>query len=232
MTRQPAPFFAPLVERLAAPPPPAAVSSPPLGAVELLSLAEKIKGLVAPPEPNLRREVRDAFREGIEIGRERASESGTGSAWSPEGVATVISTAGPFIHDALNRFRPNPGTPALPGAPGASPGAPDRGQPMAANPVFSEIIEAVITELKAPKETRDVPGVAAFLGSIVIGAEGTTLYDRLASVAHSPERLARLSLRVIDQRLADASVWDGMSELLAYVREQTKADRRDVTAHG
>jgi hypothetical protein len=88
---------------------------------------------------------------------------------------------------------------------------------MAANPVFSEIIDAVIAELKAPKETRDVPGVVAFLESIVLNEAGDTLLDRLAPLARTPDRLAQLSARLIDPRLIQPDVWPGVRALLDHV---------------
>jgi hypothetical protein len=84
--------------------------------------------------------------------------------------------------------------------------------------VFREILDTLVAELSKPKESRDIPGIAGFLDSMVVSGNGTSFLDRFVPLARTPETLARLSVKLIDPRLASGSAWDGVRDLLVYVR--------------
>ncbi len=217
------PIIAPLLERATTPAVPA---SAPLGPTDLLGLAEKVKALVS-PETNLRSEIRAAFRDGMEIGRERAAaEHGEGSSseWGDtiKGFVQGFGIAMPELVQAARQaglLKPVAATPALPGANAPTTSG---GETMAVNPVFKEILDAVIEEVTRPQEQRNLPGVVAFLESVVLTPEGETLLDRLDPISRSPEKMAQVSLKLIDPRLIAPDVWPGVQALLAHVKAEAE----------
>ncbi len=218
------PVLTPLLERATtpAPHPPA---TPPLGPTDLLALAERLKGLTS-PEGTLRNEIRAAFREGMEIGRERAAagaEGGGDWAETVRGVMQGLSLALPDLAQAARQvglvrpgIQPGAMQEALP-----NPGG-EGGPPVAMNPAIKGLFDALVTELSKPQEARDLPGVAAFLDSVTWDASGATLFDRVVSIARSPEALARASLKLLDPRLVEGAAWEGMKKLLPHVKEEAE----------
>ncbi len=93
---------------------------------------------------------------------------------------------------------------------------------MAMNPAIKGLFDALVTELSKPQEARDLPGVAAFLDSVTWDASGATLFDRVVSIARSPEALARASLKLLDPRLVEGAAWEGMKKLLPHVKEEAE----------
>jgi hypothetical protein len=75
---------------------------------------------------------------------------------------------------------------------------------MAENPALKEIADALVQEVRSPE--RDVAGIAAFLDSIVLTEDGSTLLDRLVPIARSPQRLAKIPVKLLDERLIDPAV--------------------------
>ncbi len=111
-------IMAPLIERLAAPPPPAP-TQPSLP--DLLGIVEKVRSLAGPPE-NMRREIREAYRDGVEDGGARAAAS-TGE--GPSAWADVLRSLPEMIRTGqeLGLLRPPAMPPAVPpitAPPGAS----------------------------------------------------------------------------------------------------------------
>ncbi|MFQ5792580.1 MAG: hypothetical protein ACE5JI_19080 [Acidobacteriota bacterium] len=217
------PVLAPVMERLATAPQP--TSAPTLGPTDLLNLAERIKGLIGTPEMNLRREIREAFREGLEIGRERAFAAGGegGESWG-ETIRSLVQGFSPLLPglvQAAQRAQPGVGG-GQQALPGEQPQGGDGGGTMPTNPVFVEILDALLEELRRPD--HDLPGITAFLESLVLNEQGETLRDRLDAIARSPERLAQLSVKLIDPRLIAPDVWPGVRDLLAYIKQQTELE--------
>lgn len=219
------PLLAPLMERLAAPSTTPA-TTPALGPAELLSLAGQLKALIAPPESSLRRDIGAAFREGVDIGRARAgAEAGDGGGGGLVAtVNSIIQGLAPYVPSIIEGVRglsgPARAAPdaaperALRSAPPAQPSGGDA--PMAINPL-KEILDAVLEELTKPVAERDLPGVAAFLESIVLNEAGDTFLDRLAPLARTPDRLAKLSARLIDPRFSEPDAWPGVRALLDHL---------------
>jgi len=221
------PVLTPLIERAAAPGPASTPSA--FGLNELLALADRLKTSLTPPDNRLRSEIREAFREGLEIGRERArghDDGGDGS-WSSI-LQEVVRGLGAAMPGLVQGARDAGLLSLIPGSGARMPsvlGA--RGKPetdggataMAINPEFKEMLDALIDELSKPKETRDVAGIASFLDSIVFDQTGSTLLDRFDLIARAPERLAQITLKAIDPRLVLDSVWPGVLELLLHVKQ-------------
>ncbi len=221
-------IFQVLLERLAAP---AAASQPILGPTELLTLIERFKNLAGSPQVNLRQEVREAFRDGIELGRERGMvESGESEGSLAEGIVKGFA---PFIPEILETVR---GFAGHRGVPVNTPrGLQPRGAPSATQQEegtmpktehdhqFREIINAVVSELEKP--TPDVGGVGAFLETVPVNAEGTTMIELLAPLARAPESLAKLRLRMMDERLASEQLWPAVKDLLTWAEKQLEGER-------
>ncbi len=220
----------PLLERVTTPAP----APPAPSSTELLALFEKVKGLVS-PEGNLRGEIRAAFREGLEIGRERATGGeGGGFSWTEtiQGLLQGLAPTLPALVEAAKRSglaMPASNTTALPSAnPGGNGGSTVTEDPnvAAAQAAFKEVVDLFADEVKKPD--RNLAGLAAFLESIVLDpVRGVTLLDRLVPMAQSPERLAQVSLKLFFPRLTEPDVWPGMQALLAHLRaEAEQAEKR------
>ncbi|MGH7378091.1 MAG: DNA primase family protein, partial [Candidatus Methylomirabilales bacterium] len=156
--------LAPFIERLAAGPQPA---PQPFGPTDLLGLAEKLRGLLGPPEGGLRLEIRAAYRDGLEDGRERAGTGEGGRSWA-EALSDIARALPDALRFGVQAGLIRPKTERL----GAPPGGPTQGgeggtPPMATvDPVFKEILDGLIEELGKPDGQRDIPGLAAFLETI------------------------------------------------------------------
>lgn len=222
--------LAPFIERLAAAPPPPPQS---FGPAELLTLAEKFRGLLGPPEADLRREIRVAYRDGLEDGRERTAGGGEGARSWAETLADIARALPDALRLAVQAglIRPKADQPTLGAPPGrAAQGGNEGGTPPMAtvDPVFREILDALVEELAKPEGQRDIPGVAAFLETITLDARtGQTLRDLLDPVARSPERLALMRLRLMDPRLVEAAALPGVRALLIYMREEAEREERE-----
>ncbi|MGH9362749.1 MAG: hypothetical protein ACRD2T_12615, partial [Thermoanaerobaculia bacterium] len=209
--------LAPFIERLAAGPQPA---PQPFGPTDLLGLAEKLRGLLGPPEGGLRREIRAAYRDGLEDGRERAGTGEGGRSWA-EALSDIARALPDALRFGVQAGLIRPKTERL----GAPPGGPTQGgeggtPPMATvDPVFKEILDGLIEELGKPDGQRDIPGLAAFLETITLDPRtGQTLRDFMDPVARSPERLALIRLKLMDPRLIEATVLPGVRNLLTHLR--------------
>lgn len=151
----------------------------------------------------------------------RAPEPSGG--WTPDAlmgiVNTVMSAAGPYLGPLIQQIMTPKAAPESP-APALPPTlpAPNGGSsPMARN----EIMEALLTELRAPKDDHDYPALESFLDTVPWITGGTVL-GLFHSLAATKDHLARVSLGQIDPRLVDAETWPGVLAFLGYLRAEAE----------
>lgn len=165
--------------------------------------------------------------------------------WSAEGFSTALQAAIPILQPVIQgimeaRARQpitiHPGPPqAMPSQSPRPPEAPNGGDMPRIPPeqqaaieqaqrLFAEMMAAFHSELAKPMEDRNIPGLATWLQSVLVGAD-VSLYDRLVPIARSPEHLAALSLRA-DPGLAvllQPQYAEGLKELFEHIRVEEES---------
>ena len=82
------------------------------------------------------------------------------------------------------------------------------------NPIF----DALVIELRRPKDDRDMSAIAAFLDTVATGP-GTTALTLFETLSATKDHLARVSHGQYDPRLVDNETWPGVIQFLGYLRE-------------